>query len=469
MLAVLLAPAAMVFAGRILDRIEERLLLQKVQAAQRALAEGAEAAAVSAAHDVDVEVRPHGQGAGAPTRKRARFSAAPGIKDRFNAIFQPAAVSAALETLFDRAWFRELRREARRSKPGLRCGKTEGGLLLYCATAIFRPDPGAPTGHFLSAFASARRNIRILFDLRYQALLLTLYFLPLVLLIGWVLTRRIIAPVEGLRRDVLAQTQAKVPRIAQTDRPDDEIADLADAFRTLACALEERRRHNEAVVQDLAQALGSSLSSILDASESLAGGGEDSPQKVAAHIADCGHRMQRVVDDLAALARAETGLHDAPRAPVDIEAMLRALVARLNQNPVTASILIKIEANVRADHTVPVVAEALERAFQNLLDNGARLALQGPQPELRIAVRVDTKQLRVHIHDNGPGIAAGLHEQIFDRFFRREPDGGHAGDGTGLGLPLCRAIIEAHGGRVEAGHPPSGAEFIVVLPRHPPA
>ena len=65
--------------------------------------------------------------------------------------------------------------------------------------------------------------------------------------------------------------------------------------------------------------------------------------------------------------------------------------------------------------------------------------------------------------DNGPGIAAGREEAIFEKFFRGERES--AIPGVGLGLAICRAIAEAHGGSIVAGRAPEGgAAFLVMIP-----
>jgi len=74
-----------------------------------------------------------------------------------------------------------------------------------------------------------------------------------------------------------------------------------------------------------------------------------------------------------------------------------------------------------------------------------RLAREGNEAVLRVA-------------DNGPGIAPGLRERVFDPFFSTKPDG----EGTGVGLALCRTIAKAHGGSIAVEETPGGGATLVV-------
>jgi two-component system sensor histidine kinase KdpD len=88
-----------------------------------------------------------------------------------------------------------------------------------------------------------------------------------------------------------------------------------------------------------------------------------------------------------------------------------------------------------------------------------------------ITARVSEGSTEIRVSDNGPGLPAGCELRVFDRFFRGSvspPDGRR---GVGLGLAICLAIVQAHGGEISAANRPTGgAEFLVKLPsdRPPP-
>jgi two-component system sensor histidine kinase KdpD len=102
----------------------------------------------------------------------------------------------------------------------------------------------------------------------------------------------------------------------------------------------------------------------------------------------------------------------------------------------------------------------IEQVFINLLDNGVKHTPAGSGIDIS-ASPIEAAVL-VEVADRGPGFAAGEEERVFDKFYR-----GETGDsrGMGLGLTICRAIVEAHGGKIWAeNRPGGGAVFRFTLP-----
>jgi signal transduction histidine kinase len=104
----------------------------------------------------------------------------------------------------------------------------------------------------------------------------------------------------------------------------------------------------------------------------------------------------------------------------------------------------------------------LAEALDALVENALRFT--GPQDTVRISVRPDAGWVRIEVADSGPGIPEEDRERVFERFFHRHPSGQEPG--TGLGLAVVAAVVQAHGGRcwVEAA-PEGGAQFVLRLPR----
>jgi two-component system sensor histidine kinase KdpD len=110
---------------------------------------------------------------------------------------------------------------------------------------------------------------------------------------------------------------------------------------------------------------------------------------------------------------------------------------------------------------VDVDAPLVARALVNILENAAKHTPPGTR--ITISAGLETDAVRLVIDDNGPGLPPGPPEQLFAKFERgrSEADVG----GAGLGLAICKAIIEAHGGRITAAQRPGGgARFTFTLP-----
>jgi two-component system sensor histidine kinase KdpD len=104
----------------------------------------------------------------------------------------------------------------------------------------------------------------------------------------------------------------------------------------------------------------------------------------------------------------------------------------------------------------------IEQVLVNLLENAAKYTAA----DSRVAVSAEIVQdgLSVTVSDNGPGLRPGEEEQVFEKFYRGSPES--ATGGVGLGLAICRSIVEAHGGKIGAGRSASGgARFSFVLPQ----
>jgi two-component system sensor histidine kinase KdpD len=102
-----------------------------------------------------------------------------------------------------------------------------------------------------------------------------------------------------------------------------------------------------------------------------------------------------------------------------------------------------------------------EQALVNLLDNAAKYTPVGSPIEIRAARHAGA--VTIELSDRGPGLPPGAERRVFEKFFR----GGQAGiRGVGLGLPICKAIVEAHGGSIDAeNRMGGGALFRVTLPQ----
>jgi two-component system, OmpR family, sensor kinase len=169
--------------------------------------------------------------------------------------------------------------------------------------------------------------------------------------------------------------------------------------------------------------------------------------------------MSRLVSDLLLLARADAGRR-AARTELDLGST--AAEALEEVTPLAGNR--KLEGEL--GEPLPLVGnpDELHRLVRNLLENAVRHTPEGSTVKLRAAREAGEAVLEVS--DDGPGIAAGMETQIFERFVRGEgPADTTAGGGSGLGLAIVRAVAESHGGSVEAGRSRAGgARFTVRLP-----
>ena len=139
---------------------------------------------------------------------------------------------------------------------------------------------------------------------------------------------------------------------------------------------------------------------------------------------------------------------------VDIGRIVGAAWDRLSGPYSGAALDLRVGAAVGTVEADPTL---LDQLVTNLLENALR---HGGGGEVTVEVRADTHLVLLTVHDEGPGIAPELRERLFDPF---QAAGVRAG--RGVGLAICRAIAEAHGGTLTLGTPSTGTTFRVLLPR----
>ncbi len=339
------------------------------------------------------------------------------------------------------------------------CDHSTLGNLEICDAAAAVPLAGNGAGlAIVHAQGSSRRALDTLYASRRQLLKLTGFVLVLAVVLWFWMGRQMVRPVEALRDELLARARAAAPRADLRVTRSDEIGDVAAAFNALMAALSERGRANEAFVADLAHELKNPVASARACAERLA---SDAPldderrHRLAQALGTSAGRLDVLVTQFLELARAEGGLPDEAREAVDLEALARGLARTAGEGSVVA-----IEVTVRPGRTaVHGVTSRIESVLRNLLDN----ALSFARTRVCIEVGSEGDEAEVIVSDDGPGIPPADMPRVFDRFFTTRGDR----HGTGLGLALARAVVEAHGGTIRAEAPPEGARFVVRLPFTP--
>jgi two-component system sensor histidine kinase KdpD len=171
-------------------------------------------------------------------------------------------------------------------------------------------------------------------------------------------------------------------------------------------------------------------------------------------------RLTRLVHNLLDMSRIEAGALD----PRLVESSLAEVVGPVVRRARAASRQ-RVEVDV-PDELAPVLVDPvrLDQVLTNLLDNARGYA---PGSPVQVAARQDGDRIELRVVDHGPGIPVPERERVFDQFYRLK-GGGRRPEGTGMGLAICRGIVQAHGGalRVETT-PGGGATFVLSLPVSP--
>jgi two-component system sensor histidine kinase KdpD len=224
----------------------------------------------------------------------------------------------------------------------------------------------------------------------------------------------------------------------------------------------ESERLRNSLLAALSHDLRTPLTSLVGVSESLASSKPPmapSQRDMAQALHDEALRMSALVSNLLDMARIQSG---EIKFNLQWQALEEVVGSALR---VSGSLLKQHLVSTQLARDLPLLrfdAVLIERVLCNLLENAAKYTPAGSR--VVIAAQLHGAWVNVMVYDNGPGLPHGKEEQVFEKFERGERES--AKPGVGLGLAICRAIIEAHGGKIDACvSPEGGACFIFSLAR----
>lgn len=232
----------------------------------------------------------------------------------------------------------------------------------------------------------------------------------------------------------------------------DELGRLGEDFNRLASTLERNEQMRRNFMADVSHELRTPLAIMRGELEAMEDGLQAlDPQSVQSLKAEVG-TLTKLVDDIYQLSLADVGALRYRQQPVEIGEVLERAVSSFRERLATRGIALAFEGR-GARCTVQGDPDRLAQLFGNIFENCMRYTEQDGRVTVR--ARRDAQAIVVDIEDSGPGVDAERLPRLFDRFYRVESSRNRATGGAGLGLAICRSIVEAHGGTIEA-RPGSG-------------
>jgi signal transduction histidine kinase len=232
---------------------------------------------------------------------------------------------------------------------------------------------------------------------------------------------------------------------------------LARAFNAMSARLERDAAERRQLLADVSHELRTPLSVIQGNVEGILDGLYPADRAHLEPILEETQLLERLVEDLRTLSLSETGALQLLREPTDLAGLLSESVAAFRAKADAASVTLSLAV----DDDLPALEldqSRVRQVFENLLDNAVRLTPAGGAVKVRAAASAEA--VVIEVQDTGPGIAADVLPRIFDRFYRAGERGG-----SGLGLPIARSLVEAHGGTISASSEPGhGATISIRLP-----
>jgi len=225
----------------------------------------------------------------------------------------------------------------------------------------------------------------------------------------------------------------------------DEVGQLAESFNHMAEGLQEQERIRRAFIANLSHDIRSPLTSMRGFLQAI-DDGTVPPEKIHYYIGivmDESERLIKLANDILDVSLLqETSLK---LSNFDINSLIRKTVLSFEPQATEKNLqlhcrFVHESDMLRADY------EKLQRVVYNLVDNAVKFVPEGG--EIVVETNVDDESIHVSVQDNGRGISKEDQQQIFERFFKGDPSRNEYKKGSGLGLPIVKELVRAHGGKV---------------------
>jgi two-component system sensor histidine kinase BaeS len=294
---------------------------------------------------------------------------------------------------------------------------------------------------------SDERQIRFL---KEQNLALGMVGLVVVLIAAGLslpLASRLLRPVRALAAATGRLAAGELGTRVSVESPD-ELGRLARDFNALAVTLEKNELSRRRWVADISHELRTPLAILRGEIEAL----QDGVRQLNPEAINSLHgevlRLGRLVDDLYQLSLSDLGALTYRKENVELTGLLLSTLALYRQE--FAAKHIAVTEDIPRDLEVPLFADAerLQQLFANLFKNAVKYTDAGGK--VAICLSVAGGMAVVDVADSAPGVAEGDLDRLFDRLYRVDSSRNRSAGGAGLGLAICRNIVEAHGGGIAA-------------------
>ncbi|WAR43212.1 sensor histidine kinase [Methylomonas rapida] len=227
----------------------------------------------------------------------------------------------------------------------------------------------------------------------------------------------------------------------------------------------EAERLRNSLLSAISHDLRTPLASIVGSASTLAANdnrmSSQDRQELSQAIVDEAERMTNLVNNILDMARLDAGIAELNKQWYPVEEIIGVVLSRLHK------LLADRPVDVHIAPDMPMLfvdAVMIEQVLINLLENAARYTPAGSALEIR--VDAFENGVEISVADHGPGIPKGLEERLFEKFYQVRHES--AQSGVGLGLAICRAIVEVHGGSIRGQNRlEGGAVFTITLPNEP--
>ena len=323
--------------------------------------------------------------------------------------------------------------------PEVRLGKYRGRYVI---------EVDRKPGRFIFGLS---RNLQIDSE-RNRLLVIMFVFLTAILAAAFFAIRYILRPVKWLNNGVKEVGRGNLKHRVPLKKAD-ELRDLAAAFNDMTSRIEGMLQTKDQLLLDISHELRTPITRMKVALEFLPK--SRAKNSLQADIVE----MEKMVTGILETARMRHQYAELKKQPTDLVALLKQTAAAFeNQPPGIETVDLPPELSVQVD------PQQIKTVFENLLSNAFKYSEPESDP-VKISVERRASDVRVRIEDNGIGIPQGQLAHIFEPFYRVDKSRSKDSGGYGLGLSLCKSIMEAHKGKIEVqSRPKEGTTVLLFFP-----
>jgi heavy metal sensor kinase len=335
----------------------------------------------------------------------------------------------------------------------------DGRTLLIAAVPA-----ASPGGAYLVEVGTASAPVETMLS---RLLVLLGFGLPVVVLVaaggGYLLVRQALRPVDEIARKAAVITQHNLSERLPVPRTGDEVERLSVSLNHMIQRLDDDFEKSQRFLADASHELRTPLTVLRGELEELAQEPALAPEQREriGSLLEEAERLSKIVERLFTLSRLDAGEAHVESVRFDLRGLAAGTAEQMALLAEDRGIAVSCEAGE------PVEVEGdrarLKQVIVNLLDNAIKYTPAGGG--VRIRLTAGDGRAVLEVADTGPGIPPEALPLVFDRFFRVDQSRSREPDGAGLGLAIVKAIVQAHGGEVEAESAPGqGSRFRIKLP-----
>ena len=341
---------------------------------------------------------------------------------------------------------------------GILDGITEDESLVRGSAVM----TGGPLRGFVFSIASTAREDMLISNTRKIVFNASIWVMLAAVIAAFFITEKLVHPLQSMTK--AAKRFAKgdfTERVTVVGN--DEVAELAQAFNNMAESLDSLEKMRNSFLASVSHDLRTPMTTISGFIDGITSGAipEDQQKHYLTVIQSEVHRLSRLVSQLLDLSRLDSGDRKFNFAPFDIAEIARLIVISFEKKLEEKQLDVRFETD---EDSVMAIGDkdAIHQVLYNLCHNAIKFSKNGGIFEIKITQTLD-KKIRVSVFDEGEMLSEEDMAHIFDRFYKSDKSRGLDKTGVGLGLYICKTIVDAHDEEITVTNRDGGVEFAFTM------